>query len=339
MYLKLYTLYKEYTNYKTIMQKSVLEQLKQVTMVVADTGDFELIKKYKPVDATTNPSLILKAVKEQKYSNLVAETISKVKANNPDLNSDDLVKEIAIEILVSFGIKILDVIEGKVSSEVDARVSFNSATTIDYAKRIIARYESNGIPKDRVLIKIAATWEGIKAAKLLQKEGINCNLTLIFDKAQAKACAEAGVYLVSPFVGRITDWQMQQNNLKTFPAIADDDGVNSVKAIYKLYKSHGFKTIVMGASFRNVEQVIALAGCDALTISPVLLEELKNRDEHLEVKLTKNDDVVTQSPQISEADFRWLMNENAMATHKLAEGIRLFTKDTIELENIIKQNL
>ncbi|WP_275441242.1 transaldolase family protein, partial [Citrobacter werkmanii] len=173
-------------------------------------------------------------------------------------------------------------IEGKVSSEVDARVSFNSAATIDYAKRIIARYESNGISKDRVLIKIAATWEGIKAAKLLQKEGINCNLTLIFDKAQAKACAEAGVYLVSPFVGRITDWQIQQNNLKTFPAIADDDGVNSVKAIYKLYKSHGFKTIVMGASFRNVEQVIALAGCDALTISPVLLEELKNRDEHLE---------------------------------------------------------
>ena len=321
------------------MQKSVLEQLKQVTMVVADTGDFELIQKYKPVDATTNPSLILKAVKEQKYSKLVAETINKVKTNSPNLKRDDLVKEIVIEILVSFGIKILDVIEGKVSSEVDARVSFNSAATIDYAKSIIARYKSNGISKDRVLIKIIATWEGIKAAKILQKEGINCNLTLIFDKAQAQACAEAGVYLVSPFVGRITDWQMQQNNLKTFPAIADDDGVNSVKAIYDLYKSHGFKTIVMGASFRNVEQVIALAGCDALTISPALLEQLKNRDENLEVKLTKNDDVVTQEPQISESNFRWQMNENAMATHKLADGIRLFTKDTIELENIIKQSI
>ena len=193
-------------------------------------------------------ALILKAVKEQKYSKFVAETINKVKTNSPDLKRDDLVKEIAIEILVSFGIKILDVIEGKVSSEVDARVSFNSSATIDYAKSIIARYESNGISKDRVLIKIAAIWEGIKAAKILQEEGIKCNLTLIFDKVQAQACAEAGVYLVSPFVGRITDWQMQQNNLKTFPAIADDDGVNSVKSIYDLYKSHGFKTIVMGAS-------------------------------------------------------------------------------------------
>ncbi|APC91636.1 MULTISPECIES: transaldolase [Francisella] len=321
------------------MQKSVLEQLKQVTMVVADTSDFELIQKYKPVDATTNPSLILKAAKEQKYSKLVIETINKVKQTYPDLKLEDLVKEIAIEILVSFGIKILDVIEGKVSSEVDARVSFNTAATIDYAKKIIARYESNGISKDRVLIKIAATWEGIKAAKLLQKEGINCNLTLIFDKVQAQACAEAGVHLVSPFVGRITDWQMQQNNLKSFPEIEHDDGVNSVKAIYELYKSHGFKTIVMGASFRNAEQVIALAGCDALTISPALLEELENRHEKLEVKLTKNDDVVTQEPQISESSFRWQINENAMATHKLAEGIRLFTKDTIELENIIKQSL
>lgn len=186
MYLKLYTLYKEYTNYKTIMQKSVLEQLKQVTMVVADTGDFELIKKYKPVDATTNPNLILKVVKEQKYSNLVAKTISKVKANNPDLNSDDLVKEIAIEILVSFGIKILDVIEGKVSSEVDARVSFNSAATIDYAKRIIARYESNGISKDRVLIKIAATWKVSKLLSYYKKKVLIVILRLFLIKPKLK---------------------------------------------------------------------------------------------------------------------------------------------------------
>lgn len=195
------------------MQKSLLEQLKEVTVVVADTGDFELIKKYKPVDATTNPSLILKAVKDPKYSKLVIDTIDKFKQNNPELKRDELIREIAIEILVFFGMKILDVIDGKVSSEVDARVSFNSAETIDYARKIIKKYESHGISKDRVLIKIAATWEGIKAAKLLQKEGINCNLTLIFDKVQAQACAEAGVYLVSPFVGRITDWQMQQTNL------------------------------------------------------------------------------------------------------------------------------
>ncbi|MBK2028051.1 transaldolase [Francisella noatunensis] len=321
------------------MQKSLLEQLKEVTVVVADTGDFELIKKYKPVDATTNPSLILKAVKDPKYSKLVIDTIDKFKQNNPELKRDELIREIAIEILVFFGMKILDVIDGKVSSEVDARVSFNSAETIDYARKIIKKYESHGISKDRVLIKIAATWEGIKAAKLLQKEGINCNLTLIFDKVQAQACAEAGVYLVSPFVGRITDWQMQQNKLDVFPDVNDDDGVNSVKSIYKLYKDYGFKTIVMGASFRSANQVVALAGCDALTISPVLLEELENNFEKLEVKLKKSNDVSTQVPQITESNFRWQMNENPMATNKLAEGIRQFAKDIVELENIITKYL
>ncbi|WP_150463991.1 transaldolase [Francisella sp. XLW-1] len=321
------------------MQKSLLEQLKEVTMVVADTGDFELIEKFKPVDATTNPSLILKAVKDPKYSKLVTDTIDKFKQNNPELKKDYLLKEVAIEILVSFGIKILDVIDGKVSSEVDARVSFNSAETIDYARKIIKKYESYGVSKDRVLIKIAATWEGIRAAKLLQKEGINCNLTLIFDQVQAQACAEAGVYLVSPFVGRITDWQMQQSKLDDFPAVVDDDGINSVRAIYKLYKDCGFKTIVMGASFRNAKQVVALAGCDALTISPALLEELENSFESLEVKLKRSNDVSTQVPQVTESDFRWQMNENSMATTKLAEGIRQFAKDTVELENIITKHL
>ncbi|WP_432773747.1 transaldolase [Francisella salimarina] len=321
------------------MQKSLLEQLKEVTMVVADTGDFELIEKFKPVDATTNPSLILKAVKDPKYSKLVTDTIDKFKQNNPELKKDDLLKEVAIEILVSFGIKILDVIDGRVSSEVDARVSFNSAETIDYARKIIKKYESYGVSKDRVLIKIAATWEGIKAAKLLQKEGINCNLTLIFDQVQAQACAEAGVYLVSPFVGRITDWQMQQSKLDDFPAVVDDDGINSVRAIYKLYKDCGFKTIVMGASFRSAKQVVALAGCDALTISPALLEELENSFESLEVKLKRSNDVSTQVPQVTESDFRWKMNENSMATTKLAEGIRQFAKDTVELENIITKHL
>ncbi|QEO56839.1 transaldolase [Francisella marina] len=321
------------------MQKSLLEQLKEVTMVVADTGDFELIEKFKPVDATTNPSLILKAVKDPKYSKLVTDTIDKFKQNNPELKKDDLIKEVAIEILVSFGIKILDVIDGKVSSEVDARASFNSAETIDYARKIIKKYESYGVSKDRILIKIAATWEGIKAAKLLQKEGINCNLTLIFDQIQAQACAEAGVYLVSPFVGRITDWQMQQSKLDDFPAVVDDDGINSVRAIYKLYKDCGFKTIVMGASFRSAKQVVALAGCDALTISPALLEELENSFESLEVKLKRSNDVSTQVPQVTESDFRWQMNENSMATTKLAEGIRQFAKDTVELENIITKHL
>lgn len=321
------------------MQKSLLEQLKEVTMVVADTGDFELIEKFKPVDATTNPSLILKAVKDPKYSKLVTDTIDKFKQNNPELKKDDLIKEVAIEILVSFGIKILDVIDGKVSSEVDARVSFNSAETIDYARKIIKKYESYGVSKDRILIKIAATWEGIKAAKLLQKEGVNCNLTLIFDQIQAQACAEAGVYLVSPFVGRITDWQMQQSKLDDFPAVVDDDGINSVRAIYKLYKDCGFKTIVMGASFRSAKQVVALAGCDALTISPALLEELENSFESLEVKLKRSNDVSTQVPQVTESDFRWQMNENSMATTKLAEGIRQFAKDTVELENIITKHL
>ncbi|ASG67786.1 transaldolase [Francisella halioticida] len=321
------------------MQQSVLEQLKKVTMVVADTGDFELIKKYKPVDATTNPSLILKAVKDKKYSDLVKQTIQSIKLKNPKLNTNELIKEILIEILVTFGIKILDVIDGKVSSEVDARVSFNAAETIDYARKIIARYQDRNIGKERVLIKIAATWEGIKASKILQKEGINCNLTLIFDKAQAQACAEAGVYLISPFVGRITDWQIKENNIEVFPNIENDNGVNSVKSIYHFYKTHGFKTIVMGASFRNVDQVIALAGCDALTISPSLLEDLEQRKENLKTKLSDCLDVSTQDPELTESKFRWLINENAMATHKLAEGIRQFAKDTIKLEKIIKENL
>ncbi|KEI35799.1 transaldolase [Francisella sp. W12-1067] len=320
------------------MTQSVLEQLKKVSRVVADTGDFELIKKYKPVDATTNPSLILKAVKDKKYEYLLEKSISQVKQNFPTLGQETLIQEALIEILVVFGSKILEVIEGKVSSEVDARVSFSTAKTIDYAKKIISRYEQNNISKDRVLIKIAATWEGIKAAKILEKEGINCNLTLIFDKAQAQACAEAGVYLISPFVGRITDWQVKENNLSEFPAVEGDLGINSVKSIYQLYKTHGFKTIVMGASFRNTNQVMALSGCDALTISPALLEELANKYEKLDTSLSNSIEVIKQTPTLTEAEFRWQLNENSMATNKLAEGIRLFAKDTIELEDIIKKS-
>ncbi|WP_434061679.1 transaldolase [Candidatus Francisella endociliophora] len=318
---------------------TALDQLREHSRVVADTGDFELIKKYKPIDATTNPSLILKAVKDKKYADFVKGIIANVKSNNPNLAEADLIKEISIEILVSFGCKILDVIDGKVSSEVDARVSFDTEKTINYAKEIIEKYNQKGIFKDRVLIKVAATWEGIKAAQQLQKEGINCNLTLIFDKAQAQACAEANVYLISPFVGRITDWQMQQENLNEFPEVSSDEGVNSVKAIYDLYKEQGFKTIVMGASFRNAKQVLALAGCDALTIAPALLEELNSINNKIEPKLINSNSTISQQTKITEVDFRWQMNDNIMATYKLAEGIKSFAKDTIELENIIKEFL
>lgn len=318
------------------MQKSMLEQLKQISMIVADTGDFELIQKYKPVDATTNPSLILKAVKDEKYSDLVKQTIQKAKENKLDLTNDELINEILIDILVVFGIKILGEIEGKVSSEVDARLSFDTTKTIDYAKQIISKYKENNVPKERVLVKIAATWEGIKAAEILQQEGINCNLTLIFDKTQAKACAEACVYLISPFVGRITDWQMKENNLEKFPAIDEDEGIKSVKEIYTLFKSYEFETIIMGASFRNIDQVLALAGCDALTISPVLLEELSNRYEILDNKLAIFNKITKKDSSLCEVSFQKKMNENIMATAKLAEGIKHFEKDTVELEEIIK---
>ena len=321
------------------MQESILEQLKRASMVVADTGDFELIKKYNPTDATTNPSLILKAVKDKKYSTLVKQVIQKLKESNTDLTKDELLKEVLIEILVNFGIRILGEIKGKVSSEVDARVSFDTAKTIDYAKQIISKYKENNISKNRVLVKIAATWEGIKAAEILQREGINCNLTLIFDKAQAQACAEAGVYLVSPFVGRITDWQIKEYKLDKFPTIDKDLGISSVKAIYDLYKSHGFKTIIMGASFRNTNQVLALSGCDALTISPTLLEELSNKYEVLHNRLSTTSKVVEKEPILCETGFRKKLAENTMATYKLAEGIDSFVKDTIELEEIIKKHL
>ncbi|MCL4120809.1 UNVERIFIED_CONTAM: hypothetical protein GTU68_010425 [Idotea baltica] len=295
-------------------------------MVVADTGDFELIKQYKPVDATTNPSLILKAVKDERYTQLVKDVIESVKRSNSELTNEELVTKC----------KILEVIDGKVSSEVDARMSFSTSETIDYAKEIVSSYASKGISKDRVLIKVAATWEGIKAAEVLQKEDINCNLTLIFDKSQAQACAEVGVFLISPFVGRITDWQMQQQKLVSFPAVEDDEGVKSVKEIYSFYKSHNFKTIVMGASFRNAGQVLALAGCDALTISPALLEEMANMNGSLDTKLYDSCDVHLKHKSLNEERFRLSMNQNIMANHKLAEGINSFTKDTVELEQIIK---
>ena len=321
------------------MAKSVLEQLKEITRVVADTGDFELIKQYKPEDATTNPSLILKAAKQEKYFHLVQKCINEGKQKYSFDTKKKLIEELLIDVVVAFGLEILNNVDGKVSSEVDARESFNTKTTLDYARKLINKYAEKGISKDRVLIKIAATWEGIKAAEILEKEGINCNLTLIFDKSQAVACAEAKVFLISPFVGRITDWQKAQENLTDFPKIENDNGVNSVKDIYTYYKEYGYKTIVMGASFRTAEQVKGLAGCDALTISPNLLEELSNEKSELPQSLKDNGQTKQEPNAITEQCFRWQMNENAMATVKLSDGIRQFAKDAVELEKLINQEL
>ena len=321
------------------MKESTLNQLKKFSNVVVDTGDFELIKQFNPSDATTNPSLILKSVKDDKYKSILKDSISNVKSKSKYSNEDELVKYITIDILARFGTKILEIIDGKVSSEVDARLSFDTEKTVEYAKDILSQYRLYNVSKENILIKIAATWEGIKAAEILQKEGINCNLTLIFDKHQAQACADANVYLISPFVGRITDWQIAEHKLKNFPSSNDDLGVLSVKEIYEIFKKQGSKTIVMGASFRNTKQVLALSGCDALTISPALLSELDKESEIVNSKLNYTGKINQNNYKISQQDFRWKLNDNKMATTKLSDGIRAFAHDTVELEKIIKQNI
>lgn len=313
------------------MPINALEQLRKVTNIVADTGDIELINKYNPSDATTNPSLILKAAKDKKYFHIVQKCIKNAK--------DKAIDNISMDIIVSFGIEILKAIDGRVSSEVDARLSYDTNKTVEYARKIIKKYDEAGVSTNNVLIKIAATWEGIKAAEILEKEDVNCNLTLIFDENQALACAESNVFLISPFVGRITDWQISNQNLQEFPKATDDMGVNFVKNIYKKYKEHGYKTIVMGASFRNIGQVKALAGCDALTISPVLLEELTNDLSLVNVSLVDNGILHENKFNISHEIFKIKLKENIMADSKLKDGIKQFSNDIIELENIIKQNI
>lgn len=313
---------------------NLLDQLKQVTTVVADTGEFEAIKQYTPQDATTNPSLLLKVAQIEEYQHLVHAAAESVKALS--LSGPERITEMADRLAVSVGSEILQVIPGRVSTEVDARLSFNSEATIERAKHIIKLYQEQGIDKSRILIKVASTWEGIQAARQLESEGINCNLTLLFSFAQAIACAEAGVYLISPFVGRILDWYKNATGKNEYAA-AEDPGVLSVTRIYNYYKQHGYSTVVMGASFRNIGEITELAGCDRLTISPALLEQLKSTEESLTRKLDPaNPGEPMEKIHLDEKAFRWMMNEDAMATEKLAEGIRNFAIDQAKLETILK---
>ena len=314
-----------------------LDQLKQFTTVVADTGDFATLKQYAPRDATTNPSLILKAAQMPEYKFLLDQAIGDNRGSG--LSRQALIGHVADHLLVLFGLEILKIIPGRVSTETDANLSFDTAALIEKAHKFIALYEKNGLGRERVLIKIASTWEGIKAAEALQKEGINCNLTLLFSLAQAVACAEAKVTLISPFVGRILDWFKKSTGRDYAPA--EDPGVVSVKSIYAYYKKFGHQTEVMGASFRNVGEIQELAGCDLLTISPNLLAELKNSTADLPRKLSPALAATANIPRldVSEKNFRWLMNEDAMATEKTAEGIRNFNADALKLEKMLAEKL
>lgn len=310
-----------------------LEQLKALTTVVADTGDIEAIRQFTPVDATTNPSLLLKAAGITDYAPLLdqAREWADQQGNVGELRLQDLTDAFAVKI----GREILDIIPGRISTEVDARLSFDTAATVARAHKLIALYDAEGISKDRVLIKIASTWEGIQAARELEQQGIQCNLTLLFSMAQAVACADAGVYLISPFVGRILDWHKGQQPEADFSG-KNDPGVESVSQIYRYYKAHGHNTIVMGASFRSADEIRNLAGCDRLTIAPALMQELA--DNNAELNRALSPDVAETPAKIAccEADFRWMMNEDAMATEKLAEGIRKFAIDQLALEQLLQ---
>jgi transaldolase len=309
-----------------------LESLRALTTVVADTGDIEAIKKYQPVDATTNPSLLLKAAALPQYENLITAAIEYGKSQAYE--SAQQIKKTCDYLAVAIGKEIVDVIPGRISTEVDARLSFDTQATIDKAHELIALYKDAGVDKSRILIKVASTWEGIKAAEVLEKEGINCNLTLLFSFAQARACAEAGVFLISPFVGRILDWYKGKSPDQDFSG-SNDPGVQSVSNIYQYYKEHGYNTVVMGASFRNTGEIISLAGCDRLTISPQLLEELGQTSGELTPMLVDNGATKTPSERLSETAFRWDMNQDAMATEKLSEGIRNFAADQVKLEELL----
>ena len=304
-----------------------LEQLKQYTTVVADTGDFQSIKAYAPQDATTNPSLILKAVQKPEYRPLLEKTI----ADFPNASTEEIVDRL----LIAFGTEILKFVPGRVSTEIDAALSFDLDATVAKGRELIALYEAAGIARERVLIKIASTWEGIRAAEILEKDGIRCNLTLLFSLCQAIACAEAGVQLISPFVGRIYDWYKKATG--TDYTCADDPGVQSVKRIYQYYRKFGYKTEVMGASFRNTSQILELAGCDLLTISPDLLQKLADTQGTVERKLVADADAAIQKIALDEKTFRFMLNEDAMATEKLAEGIRAFCADSGKLKKMIEE--
>ncbi|MBW0146688.1 transaldolase [Marinobacter arenosus] len=312
-----------------------LEQLKTMTTVVADTGDLDAIAKWRPEDATTNPSLLLKAAASDGYRPMLDKAVAEARRHG---GSDAEQLTMATDSLaVLAGREILNLIPGVVSTEVDARLSFDTAGTLERARRLVDLYDKHGVDTNRVLIKIASTWEGIRAAEQLEKEGIRCNLTLLFSFIQAAACAQAGAFLISPFVGRILDWHLATSGRDSFPA-AEDPGVLSVSRIYNYYKANGYDTVVMGASFRNIGEIEMLAGCDRLTISPALLQALQDDTSELTRKLSANGATSPDRPgTVNERIFRWESNEDAMATEKLADGIRRFTADQIELEHRVRQ--
>ncbi|MDU1235477.1 MAG: transaldolase [Haemophilus parainfluenzae] len=313
-----------------------LDSLRKMTVVVADTGDIDAIKKYQPQDATTNPSLILSASALPQYAPLIDEAIAYAKAQSA--NKAQQLIDAEDKLAVNIGLEILKIVPGRISTEVDARLSYNTQATVEKARKLIALYNAAGISNDRILIKIASTWQGIRAAEILEKEGINCNLTLLFSEAQARACAEAGVYLISPFVGRILDWYKANTDKKEY-ASAEDPGVISVTKIYNYYKEYGYKTVVMGASFRNVGEIIELAGCDRLTIAPALLKELQENSTALVRKLEYKGEVKAKPQPLTEAEFYWQHNSDAMAVEKLAEGIRKFAVDQEKLEAMLSAKL
>jgi transaldolase len=307
-----------------------LDQLKQFTTVVADTGDFESMREFEPQDATTNPTLIYKAVQQDEYRPILDQVLK----DHPDASTEEIIDHL----LIAFGTRILDIVPGRVSTEVDARLSFDQEKTEDKARHLIGLYEKAGIDRERILIKIASTWEGIQAAEALEKDGIHCNLTLLFSFAQGVACAEAGVRLISPFVGRIYDWYKAETGEEYEGS--EDPGVQSVTKIYSYYKKFGYATEVMGASFRNTGQIKALAGCDLLTISPSLLKELSEDNSEVNEVLTEANatDADLEKISLSETDFRWLHNTDPMAVEKLGQGIRSFASDTEKLEELIEES-
>ena len=315
-----------------------LEQLKQMTTVVADTGDIDAIAQYTPTDATTNPSLLYKAAKKDQYKALMDDAIdyAKGRSNQLEQQARDMMDKLA----VNFGIRILEIIPGRISTEVDARLSFDTQGTIQRAEKLIGLYQEKGVDKERILIKVASTWEGIRAAEQLERQGIHCNLTLMFSLAQAVACAEADVQLISPFVGRIYDWHKKERGVDHIPG-KEDPGVLSVHKIYNYYKKFSYETEVMGASFRNTEEIMELAGCDLLTISPSLLGELEEMEGNLEVKLDpkKATSMDMEKIHLDEKEFRWMHNTDAMAVEKLSEGIRKFTADIEKLEALVAKQL
>ncbi|GLT18091.1 transaldolase [Vibrio zhanjiangensis] len=312
-----------------------LEQLRKLTTVVADTGEIDAIKKYQPEDATTNPSLILKAAQIEQYAPLINAAIDYAKTQSSDKAQQ--VQDTCDMLAVNIGKEILKTIPGRISTEVDARLSYDTEGSVAKARQLVKMYNDAGISNDRILIKLASTWEGIRAAEILEKEGINCNLTLLFSFAQARACAEAGVFLISPFVGRIMDWYKAKEGRDFAPE--EDPGVLSVTKIYNYYKDHGYNTVVMGASFRNIGEILELAGCDRLTIAPALLAELEAAEGHVVEKLVDSNGNIERPTAMTHSEFLWEHNQDPMAVEKLAEGIRNFAVDQGKLEAMIEAKL